>query len=105
MGVRFVTSFMYYYYYFHFKLCISDCNILFLYRDVYVVEMDPGKRSQANPVPVIVLLQGEGPKPIPRNVTLVLKSRHRIKWQFGSQGVEGKVVLVVSWYFKSFKIF
>ncbi|XP_071448296.1 transforming growth factor beta receptor type 3-like [Hetaerina americana] len=86
--------------------------------DVYVVELNPNLRrksgrdwegdssdgdaiggsSTTSPYPtlhpVAVLLEGEGPVPVPRNVTLVLKSGSPIRWRFGASGVDGSIVVV-----------
>jgi hypothetical protein len=53
-----------------------------------------------NPGPgaVQILLQGEGPRPVPRNVTLVLKARRPTRWQLGSHGIDGSIVVVVSFF-------
>jgi hypothetical protein len=66
---------------------------------VYVVELDAGakgNRPNRGPLPVLIQLQGEGMRPVPRNVTLILKSHQPIRWQFGANGINGNIVVVVS---------
>lgn len=79
------------------------CNVLYINfknsRDVYVVELDAGakgNRPNRGPLPVLIQLQGEGIHPVPRNVTLILKSHQPIRWQFGANGINGNIVVVVS---------
>ncbi|XP_069676471.1 transforming growth factor beta receptor type 3-like [Periplaneta americana] len=65
--------------------------------DVYVVELDAGakgNRPNRAPLPVLIHLQGEGIRPVPRNVTLVLKSHQPIRWQFGANGINGNIIVV-----------
>ncbi|PNF20041.1 hypothetical protein B7P43_G05816 [Cryptotermes secundus] len=65
--------------------------------DVYVVELDAGakgNRPNRGPLPVLIQLQGEGMRPVPRNVTLILKSHQPIRWQFGANGINGNIIVV-----------
>ncbi|PSN54162.1 hypothetical protein C0J52_06845 [Blattella germanica] len=65
--------------------------------DVYIVELDAGgkgNRPNRAPLPVLVQLEEEGIGPVPRNVTLVLKSHQPIRWQFGANGINGNIVVV-----------
>ncbi|KAJ9593196.1 hypothetical protein L9F63_015241, partial [Diploptera punctata] len=64
---------------------------------VYSLELDAGgkgNRPNRAPLPVLVQLEGEGIRPVPRNVTLVLKSHQPIRWQFGANGINGNIVVV-----------
>ncbi|KAF4527413.1 hypothetical protein B566_EDAN016249 [Ephemera danica] len=71
--------------------CLNKDSIGHNPRDVYVVELQ-GKNP--GPGAVQVLLQGEGPKPVPCNVTLVLKARRPTRWQLGSHGIDGSIIVV-----------
>jgi hypothetical protein len=80
-------------------LCINVKINVQCFRDVYVVELDAGakgSRPNRGPLPVLIQLQGEGIRPVPRNVTLILKSHQPIRWQFGANGINGNIVVVVS---------